>query len=273
MSPSAGQQREALRQQQLLRALWRRGDDAAVALWSRELPQRTAQALAAYRGNAAATAQRALALAYPTVQQLVGDDSFDLLAQAFWHRHAPTRGDLAQHGAELAVFIEADAQLASEPYLADVARLDWAVHAIEQAADAGAGVDGLERLAHDDPAALRLVPRPGAALQRSRWPVVTIWHAHRSTAPDRFDAVQAMLRAGHGEAAWLWRDGWRAAVQALAGPQAAFVEAVLEGATLAHALTRAGDAFSFEDWLRDALTRQWLSAVVAVASIPTGETS
>lgn len=261
MSPTAADQREALRQQQLLRALWRRTDDAAVALWSRDLPQRVAQALAAYRGNGAATAQRALGAAYPTVRQLIGDESFDLLAQAAWHRHAPQRGDLAQHGAQLPAFIEADPQLASEPYLGDVARLDWAVHTIEQAADAPAQVEGLERLARDDPAGLHLVLRPGVALLRSRWPLVTIWQAHRRVEADRFDAVKVAFRAGQGEAAWVWRDDWRAAVTALAEPQATFIEAVLAGHCLGQALTRAGPAFGFEDWLRDALTRQWLRAV------------
>lgn len=261
MSSTAAQQREALRQQQLLRALWHRSDDAAVALWSRDLPQRVAQALAAYRGNGAATAQRSLAAAYPTVRELIGDESFDLLAQAVWHRHAPQRGDLAQHGKQLPAFIEADPQLASEPYLADVARLDWAVHTIEQAADAPAQAEGLERLAHDDPAALRLVLRPGVALLRSRWPLVAIWQAHRRVEADRFDAVKVAFRTGQSEVAWVWRDGWRAAVAALAEPQAAFVEAVLAGDCLGQALTRAGDAFVFEDWLHDALTRQWLRAV------------
>jgi hypothetical protein len=111
-------------------------------------------------------------------------------------------------------------------------------------------------------------------LQRSRWPVVTIWHAHRSNEPSRFEAVKAAFGEGRGEVAWVWRDGWRAAVTALAEPQAAFTVALLAGDTLAGALVRGGEAFSFEHWLRDALSRQWLEAVVATESTTfTGELS
>lgn len=264
MNSTNAWQREMIRQQQLLRALWRRADDRSVSLWIREPASRSAQALAAYRGNAAAVATRALTTSFPTVCQLVGEESFEQLARAVWHRHPPRQGDLATFGAELPAFIEGDAQLASEPYLADVARLDWAVHTLERAADAPAQPPGLQRLASDDAATLRLVLRPGAALIRSRWPVVTIWQAHRRTTPDRFDAVRAALQAGQGETAWVWRDGWRATVDAVDDSPARFVERVLAGDAIDRALAVAGASFSFEQWLRDALARQWLDAVVGV---------
>src|SRR5512138_965181 len=76
MSSAAAPSRELLRQQQLLRALWRRGSDAPLAPWLREGGERATNGLAAYRGNAAAIAERTLATAYPTVQQLVGTESF-----------------------------------------------------------------------------------------------------------------------------------------------------------------------------------------------------
>lgn len=264
MSGQAASQRELIRQQQLLRALWRRADDSSVALWLREPASRSAQALAAYRGNAAAVAARTLSIAFPTVCELVGEESFEQLARAVWHRHPPQHGDLAMFGAELAAFIEGDAQLASEPYLADVARLDWAVHTLERAADAPVQPAGLTRLASDDAASLRLVLRPGAELIRSRWPVVTIWQAHRLTGPDRFGAVPAALQAGQGETAWVWREGWRAVVDAVDEPRARFVERVLAGDPIDRALAAAGPDFSFEQWLREALARQWLDAVIGV---------
>lgn len=253
--------REAERQQRLLAALWRRQDDAALAPWTRDDAPRAQQGLAAYRGNAAAIAARALAAAYPTVQQLIGEGAFELLARALWHRHPPQRGDLAYWGDELADFIAADAQLADEPYLADVARVDWAVHRLEHAADVPAVPEGLERLAGDDPAGLRLQLQPGASLQRSAWPVASIWLAHRRSDAQRFDAVRAAFAARSGEAVWIWRDGWRATVQAINAADADFTAAVLRGASLAEALELAGAGFTFERWLRDAISHQWLAAV------------
>jgi hypothetical protein len=263
---SASHQRELLRQQQLLRTLWRRGSEPQLALWLRESAERAEQGLAAYRSNATAIAERALAAAYPTVQQLVGDESFAQLARAVWHRFPPQRGDLAQFGAALPAWIELDPQLASEPYLADVARVDWAVHTIEQAVDIEQPPAGLALLGQLDPAHLRLRLRAGLALVASRWPVVTIWQAHRRADPDRFDAVRAAFAAQVQETALVVRNGWRAKVEAVDAPTAAFITALLRGDDLARALEEVGDALPFDQWLQRALTNQWLQAVEAAAA-------
>jgi hypothetical protein len=259
-------QREALRQQQLLRALWRRGEEAALQLWLRESPQRAEQGLAAYRGNAAAVAERALAAAYPTVCQLIGDESFAALARTLWHRLPPQRGDLAQFGDGLPAWIESDPQLASEPYLADVARVDWAVHGIEQAADVEAPPHGLALLGEAEPSQLRVVFRPGLALVPSRWPVVAIWHAHRRDDEDRFAAVRGAFAAQVQETALIARHGWRAQVEAVDAPTATFTAALLRGTNLADALEAAGDSFAFGPWLQRALAHGWLQAVELLAT-------
>ena len=259
-------QREALRQQQLLRALWRRGDEAALQLWLRESPQRAEQGLAAYRGNAAAVAERALAAAYPTVRQLIGDESFATLARALWLRSPPQRGDLAQFGDGLPAWIESDPQLASEAYLADVARVDWAVHAIEHAADVEPPPQGLALLGEAEPSQLRVRFRPGLALVPSRWPVVAIWQAHRRDDEDRFAGVRGALAAQVQETALIARHGWRAQVEAVDAPTASFANALLGGSSLADALEAAGDAFAFGPWLQRSLTHEWLQAVEPMAA-------
>ena len=259
-------QREALRQQQLLRALWRRGSDASLQLWLREGGERAAQGLAAYRGNASAIAERALAAAFPTVQQLMGEESFAQLARALWQRFPPQRGDLTLYGDALPAWIELDPQLASEPYLADVARIDWAVHVIEHAADVAQPPPGLERLGDTDPSRLRVRLRPGLALIASRWPVVAIWQAHRRDDAGRFDAVRAAFAAQARETALVTRHGWRAAVEAVDATTAAFINA-LRRVDLAHALEEVGAALAFDQWLQRALTNQWLQAIEPAADI------
>jgi hypothetical protein len=258
---AAALQREALRQQQLLRALWRRGAEPSLSLWLRESGERAAQGLAAYRGNAGAIAERALAAAFPTVQQLVGDESFAQLARAVWHRFPPQRGDLAQFGAALPGWIEADPQLASEPYLADVARIDWAVHAIEQAADVEQPPAGLALLGEMEPARLRVRLRPGLVLVASPWPVVTIWQAHQRAGEQRFAAVRAAFEARAHETALVTRIGWRAEVKALDAPSAAFTLALQRGVDLGQALDEVGAALAFDQWLQRALTNHWLQAI------------
>jgi hypothetical protein len=269
MSDGASWPREADRQRAMLCALWRREADAALAPWLRDDAARGGQGLAAYRGNAAAIAERALTAAYPTMQQLIGDASFDALARAFWHRHPPSRGDLAHWGGDLAAFVEADAQLAGEPYLADVARLEWAVHRIEHAADAPAVPDGLPLLATTDPALLTLQFQHDAQLLRSRWPVASLWHAHRADANERAAAVRAAWATQRGECAWVWRNGWQAAVRVVVEAEADFLQIASGGGSLGAALEAAGDAFDFAAWLGEAITRHTLVAVRTAAPAPT----
>jgi hypothetical protein len=264
-TPSAAErQREAVRQRQLLRVLWRDADADALQGQARAPGAHALRdAVAAYRGNAGAVAERALAGAFPTVAELVGEDNFGALARAFWSQHPPQRGDLGEWGAPLPDFIAASAQLADEPSLPDMARLDWLVHLATRASDGPAAAPSLAALADDDPARLALALVPGAALLTSDWPVATIWLAHRRPAgtPDRFADVQAAFAARRAEAAFVWRDGLAVRVAALAPADAGFVRALLSPAPLAAALDAAGSDFAFDRWLANALVCNQLAAV------------
>ncbi len=250
-------QAELQRQQALLRVLWRCDGEAALLPHMHRDVQR---GVAAYRANAGAAAERALALAYPTVQQLLGETAFAQLARALWQAEPPEQGDLACFGEVLPAFIVAAAQLASEPYLADSARLDWAVHQAARAADAPAQVAGLSLLATADPAALRVQCVPGTALLRSPWPVVQLWQAHRGEPAD-FTPVRQALAARQGEVAWVWRQGWAVRVCALSAEVVAFNESLLAGKNLGQALDQASAAFDFTAWLQTALREQWLAGI------------
>lgn len=263
--------KEALRQQMLLRALLGDARPGVVAGWMRNPSGATGRqferGLAAYRANAGALAERALAAAFPTLQQLIGEESFGALARHFWQRQPPLAGDMALWGERLPAFV-ADAQsLADEPYLADVARVDWAVHVAERAADAPA-VQGLELLAVLDPSQLRLQLAAGTALVESAHPVVSIWQAHRAAAAaaadgDRFAAVRAAFAAGQGEIALVFRRAWVPCVRAVAAAEARFTAALLARQTLGAALQSGGESFDFQAWLIAALQQR----LVAVAPL------
>ena len=195
---NAARQRETLRQQQLLRALWQRGDAPGLNLWLRESGERAGHALAAYRGNARRSPSARWRRRFPPCSNCSATSrsrcwrgrcgTTHRRSGATWHAGA-TRCPAGSN---------ATPQLADEPYLADVARVDWAVHTIEQAADVDPPAAGLALLAEHDPMALRLRLRPGLTLVSSRWPVVTIWQAHRRADADRFAPVRAALAAGTG---------------------------------------------------------------------------
>ena len=268
---------EAERQQALLQAvLGAAPADAAAWRAPRAGWQRGLQV---YQANAGASAERALAAAYPTVAALIGAESMAGLARVFWRAHPPLRGDLAEFGEGLPAFIARSEVLATEPYLADVAALDWAVHHAERAADAPAGgVQQLERLGDTDPARLRLQLVPGTALLRSRWPIVAIRQAHQPAADGeedtdraaaRFAPVREAMAAGRGDNALVWREGWPVRVAALGEAEAVFTRAVLAGQRLSCALEAAPD-LDFAGWLGEALQRSRLAAVAV--DPPEGDT-
>jgi len=275
---------EVRRQQLLLQALWPAASgptvgDAAGRLqpWLRQGPLRPARGLAAYRANGEALAARALAVAFPTVQALMGDEDFVRLAKAHWRRHPPSGGDMACYGEALPAALADDVQLADWPYLADCARLDWAVHRAEAAADGPDVPAGWDLLGSEDPAVLRLLLQPAATLLRSTWPVGTLWLAHHAVAEagsaaevDRFAAAREALAQGRAESVAVWRRGWRAELQILGEAEVGFIEALLQGQSLAVALTAAGTDFDFEAWLLQALRGGRLAAVQGAGAATAG---
>jgi len=225
-------QREVLRQQLLLRSLWRDNTVAAVAGWLRESPERAQRGLGAYAANGGAGAERALASVFPCVVALMGEDAFALLARAYRLAHPPVRGDLALLGEGLADFIAADPQLTDVPYLADMARLEWLLDRAERAADATPRLESLQLLEQADPQALQA-----------------------GGAEDPFAAAREALSRGDGEWAFVWRQGFKPCVAALGEPDARFVEALLQEHSLGTALDLAGADFQFEPWLLQALSQ------------------
>lgn len=258
--------REALRQQALMAALWARGDERPLPTNLLHSTQRIQRGMQAYQANAGASAERTLASTFPTVQALVGEDSFAALARAFWHAQPPVRGDLACFGDALPAFIADSEQLADVPYLADVARLDWLVAVAERAADGSTDAGTLNLLAEADAAQLRLELMPGIAVLSSAHAVVSVWLAHRpgDGAAGHWARAREAIALGNGETALVWRSGWRAMVRPIGSHEARWMQSLLRGETLAVALTDAGEGFAFEPWLLQALQCGWLVGVQRV---------
>ena len=254
---------EATRQQALLHALLSRatGIDGL-----REHGSRATRGLEAYRANAEAIAERALAAAFPTVQALVGTDDFRRLAREFWHAQPPRRGELGEWGDAFAAWLQAHAAMAPWPYLADSARLDFALHCNERAADATLDAASLSLLEAADPARLHVRLMPGTALIRSAWPIAAIHRAHQLEgveAEQAFEHARDAMAAQRGEDAMVVRHGWRAIVVPLQSAEARWTAAVLASASLAQALEQAGEGFDFAAWLQTAVRNAWLNEVLA----------
>ncbi len=222
--------------------------------------------LQTYQANAAASAQRSLQTAYPVIAQLIGDVAFEHLAHDFWAQHPPTRGDLAQWGDGLTAFIASIAALQTEPYLSDVAKVEWALHTSATAADKEADLATFALLTEQDPDALTLQLAPGTALIQSEFPIASIITAHLYAEPS-FEEVGQKLRQSTPEIALVWRHGLRPRVAACTAAEAAFVAQLLAGASLLAALENdklaaRGPPFDLQLWLPQAVQSGLLLGVV-----------
>ena len=220
--------------------------------------------LQAYQSHGLALAERALGAAYPVTAQLLGDENFAALAQHFWRRQPPTCGDMAQWGEGLENFLAQAPQLAGEPYLADVAKVELALHRASFASDASPDMASFACLSADPPATPSLQLSPGVWLLASAFPVVSLIHAHHLPADDKKLALAhaaSMLECGTGENVLVWREGFRAQVKCISAAERALLAALLAGESLDAALTKAGGAdepncqpaFDFTEWLANAV--------------------
>lgn len=234
----------------------------------REHGERAARGIEAYRANAEAVAERALAAVFGTVQALLGQEDFAHLAAEFWRAAPPVHGDLGEWGDTLPAWLAAHAGMAPWPYLADCARLDLALHRNERAADAVADTESLNLLATTDPSLLAMTLMPGTELLQSRWPLAAIHRAHHVPADEAdaaFEVVRGLLGAvtdsSPQTAVLVVREGWRAVVHALDAPAGRWTLSLLDSQALEEALAHAGDAFDFSAWLATALQHGWLKGV------------
>jgi hypothetical protein len=216
----------------------------------------TLRGLRAYRANAQALSESALLAAYPVLQQLLGEENFRHIAHDFWQARPPVRGDLAQWGRELPLYLPQVAQLKAllldHPYLADVARAEWALHLAGTAADDELDVASFQLLAVSDPAQLRLALSPGCALIHSPYPVVALMQLHDPRAIEQHEAARGALASGQPQTALVWRQGLRPVIGAADGATIALIEATLQGHPLSIALDAAFEQeanFDFSAWL------------------------
>ncbi len=250
----------ATQQQALLDALFARPAANAIKTIAACAMDTGARGLKAYQTNGHMLAERALQSAYPVLAQLIGEDSFADLARALWHAQPPVLGDVACWGKALPEFVRSSAQLQDEPYLPDVAAIEWALHRCATAPDADVQLHTLALLTTVDPADLQLKLTPGCAVLRSPWPAASVVGAHLYGSPS-FAEVGALLRGPVAQDAVVWRDGFRPRVRVAQAGEADFLAALLLGHSLADALD-ASAALEFSAWLPLAAQSGLLSAAI-----------
>jgi hypothetical protein len=156
--------------------LSRESDEAAHFIVGEELAPD--ERLNIYRNNFLASLTSALRISFPAVHRLVGAEFFDGAAQCFIEAEPPQSANLYLYGAGFADFLARFSPAASLAYLADVARLEWAVNCALHAPDAPPlASECFAAVAQADPTRLVLVPHPSLTLLRPEYPSDAIWRA------------------------------------------------------------------------------------------------
>jgi putative DNA-binding protein len=131
-----------------------------------------------YRNTILFGLTRALRLAFPGVERLVGHEFFDGAADVFIREHLPSAACLDRYGSAFPEFLRRFAPAASLTYLADVADLEWAVTGALHAPDATPlQLEELAEIARENQGAVKFRPHPSLGLIRAEYPADDIWRA------------------------------------------------------------------------------------------------
>ena len=201
-----------------------------------------------YRETTLGALAGALAAIHPVCERLVGAEPFRELARRCARERPSRSADLNDYG-ELADFIAGFEPARALPYLADVARLEWALHRARHASLA----PPLEpaRLREDS----RIALAPGTALLASPWPVDRIWETNQ---PDFTGDTEVRLDAGAVQLI-VAREPQGARLSPLEAAEFAVLGGLASGLSLERAAGAwTGSAGSLGAFLARALERRWL---------------
>jgi len=206
--------------------------DAEPAL----LPQlKHGERLGLYRGNLSATWNKAMAVAYPVIAQLVGAEFFEALVREYGRAHPSDNGDLNRFGAHFATFLRSFPHVRELPYLPDMARLEWLLHRTHYAQEAPAITAAqLSAVAPEDVESCTVGWSPTAQLFASDWAVVPLWLAHQAGAGVAFPQQMPVPSR-----ALISRPQWTAQLTQLSPASYAALQQLAQGASFGAALDAA----------------------------------
>jgi len=253
-------------------------DQQSISAWS---PSDNAeQAIAIYQNNLRANAQRALAISFLSVAQLLGAQLFGQLTDQYLQQSYKTAFDWGEWGSDFALWLKRNAGQFSEleangDIFADLAQFDLYCHQIERSEDKVRDLSTLALLSEVDAYQLSLNFAPGFTLFESAYPIATIKQqlldnsdtktvelpdVNTYDASDNEDSLMTHYLV-------LWRPEYKAQYQAINEAQYQWLKIVTSSENLGLALDNLAedsclnDAFSFTDWLTGAIQHQQLFSI------------
>lgn len=252
-------------QQHQLAAAIRDGRDATTLLAGD-----FATGLAVYRHAYRARLVAALTDNFTVLARALGDEAFDALGRAYLDARPSQHPSIRWFGHELADFMAtADDELVPHASLADFARMDWALRAAFDAAEAPPlDPATLAALSPDDWAGFVLHLQPSVQRVTLAHAIEPAWRVLREWEPESGDDQPELPEpVPHEHVLLAWRPGLQTRWRSLEPLEAALLDAVAMGAPFALLCERAaaelGDAEAaapavigaLQRWLADGLLR------------------
>lgn len=185
-----------------------------------------------YQNNTRTSLTATLMAVFPVTVRMVDERFFRYAASEFIRLCPPSEPRLVRYGSGFPNFLRTFKGLAEMPFVAETARLEWA---IAEALDA-ASLPPLSLAALDGSGSTpELTLQPSLRLVISHWPVLSIWSAHQ----DGGHPIEAGGWQHSVERIALWRHGDNVRFACLSPAQLSFRHSLKTGLGLEKAVSRA----------------------------------
>ena len=210
------------------------GDTAEIVGAIRDDGLDSTARLGIYRNHFFTTLRGLLQGAFPVVCRLVDERFFAYAAHEYVREHPPRSRCLVKYGADFAEFLADFEPCKALPYLADVARFEWALNIAAGVHEAAPlPLTALAEVPTNEAANVMLRLQPSLRYVVSPWPIDAIWRANQENEVPSVDLASggARLEIRHSGNAVAWLP--------LDPATFAFRTALAEGLVLAAAMTAA----------------------------------
>jgi hypothetical protein len=189
--------------------------------------------LGIYRHAYRARLTEALDEVYPVLHKILGDETFESMAELFIETHRSTHRSIRWYGREVGDFLAEVPPFAEQPALSEIARFEWSLSEAFDAADA-TPIDRSALGTHDPQAWPSLTFRFHPSLRRLTfsWNTVAIWQSMSD------DADPPAPQAGAAVPWALWRQGFKNYFRSLDAAEEAALDAASDGCTFAEMCAR-----------------------------------
>jgi len=171
------------------------GDTAEIGAAVRGDGLDPAARIGIYRNHAFATLGASLQGTFPVICRLVDERFFAYAAHEYLREHPPHSRCLVEYGADFADFLADFEPCKALPYLADVARFEWALNiaaSVREAAPLPPQV--LAEVPTNEAACVALRLQPSLSYVSSPWPIDAIWQANQENEVSAVDLASGGAR-------------------------------------------------------------------------------